>query len=59
MGQPMFRFCRLQLGQERSVDKVMPNVAFGSASAGHAPDLTAGKLTSKLSDRTADVRGRQ
>ena len=26
----MFRFCRLQLGQERSVDKVMLNVAFGS-----------------------------
>jgi hypothetical protein len=34
-------------------------VCNGSASAGRARDLTAGKLTSKLSDRIADVRGRQ
>lgn len=31
----------------------------GSASAGQALDLAAGELTPKLSDRTADVRGRQ
>jgi transposase-like protein len=31
----------------------------GLASAGRARDLTAGKLTPKLSDRRADVRGRQ
>ena len=31
----------------------------GSASAGWARDLTAAKLTPKLSDRIADVRGRQ
>ncbi len=31
----------------------------GSASAGRSRDLTARKLTPKLSDRIADVRGRQ
>jgi hypothetical protein len=31
----------------------------GSASAGRACDLTAGKLTHRLGDRIADVRGRQ
>ena len=35
------------------------NVGRGSASAGRARDLTAGQLTPKLRDRTADVRGRQ
>jgi len=34
-------------------------VADGSASAGRARDLTAVELTPKLSDRIADVRGRQ
>jgi hypothetical protein len=34
-------------------------VGRGSASAGRVRDLTAGKLTPKLSDRIADVRGRQ
>ena len=32
---------------------------FGSACAGRARDLTAGKLTPKLSYRKADIRGRQ
>jgi len=36
-----------------------PDTRFGSASAGRALDLTAGKLTPKLSDRIADARGRQ
>ena len=31
----------------------------GSASDSRVSDLTAGKLTPKLSDQTADVRGRQ
>jgi len=35
------------------------SVAEGSASAGQARDLTAGKPTPKLSDPTADGRGRQ
>ena len=35
------------------------NVATGSASAGRVRDLTAGKLTSKVSDGIADGRGRQ
>lgn len=33
--------------------------SYGSASAGRVRDLTAGKLTPKLGDRIADVRGRQ
>lgn len=32
---------------------------YGSASAGRVGELTAGKLTSKLSDGIADGRGRQ
>jgi hypothetical protein len=35
------------------------DVGSGSTSAGRARDLTARKLTAKLSDRIADVRGRQ
>ena len=36
-----------------------PADCLGSASAGRVRDLTAGKLTPKLSRRIADVRGRQ
>jgi hypothetical protein len=35
------------------------NFRSGSTSDGPARDLTAGKLTSKLSNRIADARGRQ
>jgi len=38
---------------------MMLDVSLGSASAGRARDLTAGKPPPKLSDRIADVRGRQ
>jgi hypothetical protein len=34
-------------------------VCSGSASAGRVRELTAGKMTPKLCDRKADVRGRQ
>jgi hypothetical protein len=36
-----------------------PSDRYGSVSDSRARDLTAGKLTTKLSHRTADVRGRQ
>lgn len=36
-----------------------PAGRFGSASAGRVRELTAGKMTPKLCDRKADVRGRQ
>jgi hypothetical protein len=44
---------------DRSLSRKIAGGSSGSASAGQALDLTAGKLTPGLSDRTADVRGRQ
>jgi len=46
------------LSRERLVS-CRPGDCYVSTSAGRARDLSAGKLTPKLSDRIADVRGRQ
>jgi hypothetical protein len=43
----------------RGGDFVAAHVAAGSASDSTKRDLTAGKLTPKVSDLIADVRGRQ
>jgi len=45
---------RLQGGEFKAA-----NVDSGSASDSHSVEITAEKLTSKLSDRIADVRGQQ
>jgi hypothetical protein len=44
---------------DRSLAEKTAGGSYGSASAGRARDLTAVELTPKLSDRIADVRGRQ
>jgi hypothetical protein len=43
----------------RSLGRKCAADGFGSASDSRVSDLTAGKLPPKLSDRRADVRGRQ
>jgi hypothetical protein len=46
-------------GLLRGGQSQQPEARFGSVSDSWARDLSAGKLTTKLSHRTADVRGRQ
>ena len=50
---------RLLSRLDRSFALEFATVCDGSASASRARKLTAGKLTPKLTDRTADARGRQ
>ena len=61
-----FASLRARLSSNVTRERLLAGVEFcgssdsnGSASAGRVRDLNAGKLTTKLSDRIADVRGRQ
>ena len=58
--RPRYPFCTLTV-ERRLRGGELRNLyfGFGSASAGRASNLNAGKPPSKLSDQTADVRGRQ
>ena len=64
--QPARRESQLGLFRAVTVERLLPgsefgvpSVRIGSACLGRARDLTAGKLTPKLSYRKADIRGRQ